>query len=83
MPDEISMAEVELAELREAILADWIVVTSRAGITLRAMQATVSWRVTRPLRLFRLFSNHARETSLADASQLVAVRVASRLGFHR
>ena len=83
MPDETTTAEAELSELREAVLADWIIVTSRAGITLRAMQATVSWRVTRPLRLFRMFSNHAKETSLADASQLAAVRIASRLGLHR
>lgn len=76
-------AEVELVELREAVLEDWIFVTSRVSGALRAMQHTVSWRITRPLRVFRRFSYRAREIGVVDAGQLAAVALARKLGLRR
>ncbi|WP_346233420.1 hypothetical protein [Parafrigoribacterium mesophilum] len=76
-------AEAELVELREAVLDDWIFVTSRVSGALRAMQHTLSWRITRPLRVFRKFSYKAREVGVVDAGQLAAVALARRFGLHR
>ena len=76
-------AEAELAELREAVLDDWIIVTSSLGNTLTAMQNTLSWRITKPLRLCRKFGKKVNQVGLADAGQLAAVAVARKIGLRR
>jgi hypothetical protein len=78
--DENLKLRAELDELREAILEDWIFVTTRNVDAIRAMQRTVSWRVTRPLRLFRSAQRKASEIGYVRASQLAATRVAEKLG---
>jgi hypothetical protein len=83
MASKLSPAEAELVELRQAVLEDWILVTSRAGQTQRAMERTLSWRITRPLRLVRIFSAKAKEIGLPEASQLAAVTLARRLGLSK
>lgn len=86
MTDDVSDAERlqrDLDELREAVLNDWILITSRAGDALRAFQNTFSWRITRPLRVVRRFGYQAREIGFVPASQLAAARLASTLGSRR
>ncbi len=78
--DETAQLRAELDELREAVLEDWILVTTRNVDAIRAMQRTVSWRVTRPLRIFRVFQRKASEVGYVRAGQLAAVRVAEMLG---
>lgn len=73
-------AEVELEQLREAVLDDWLVVTSSVTDYLRDIQQTFSWRVTRPLRRARLLQKKVDEVGVVPAGQLVAVTLAKRLG---
>jgi hypothetical protein len=73
-------ADDELAELRQAVLDDWVVVTTRTSVALHSIQKTVSWRVTRPLRLVRRFQGSVNELGLAAATDLAAASVARRLG---
>jgi hypothetical protein len=72
-------AERDLDELRDAVLDDWLTVTSNVTDALQAIQQTVSWRVTRPLRTAKLFSNKAKEVGVVPAGRLAAVEVARRL----
>lgn len=81
--DQTTRLRAELDELREAVLEDWIVVTTRNFEAIREMQHTVSWRVTRPLRVFRVFQRKAFEIGYARATQLAAQRVAAKLGRDR
>jgi hypothetical protein len=74
-----STTEQQLVELRDAVLDDWILVTSHSTDALRAMQASLSWRVTRPLRVFRTFSFKAREIGVVPTGRLAAHAIASRL----
>ncbi len=80
MEETIRTAEDDLAELRQAVLDDWIVVTTRTAQELQDIQKTVSWRVTRPLRLVRRFQGTAREIGYGAALDLAAGAVARRLG---
>jgi hypothetical protein len=73
-------ARAELEELRQAVLDDWIVVTTRTVGVIEAMQATLSWRVTKPLRLAKRFQLAAQSDGLGVAIDLAAVAVARRLG---
>jgi hypothetical protein len=73
-------AERQLSELRDAVLDDWILITSHSTDALRAMQSTVSWRVTRPLRVVRTYSYKSREIGLASTGRLAAHALASKLG---
>lgn len=80
MSRDESTAEEELAQLREAVLDDWLTVTSDVTDALRDIQQTVSWRVTKPLRAARTFSNKVKEVGVLPASRLAAVEVARRAG---
>ena len=73
-------ARIELEELRQAVLDDWIVVTTRTVGVVEAMQATLSWRVTKPLRVAKRFQRAAQNEGLSVAIDLAAVAVARRLG---
>lgn len=78
--EDSARLEAELEELREAVLEDWILMTTRNVEAIRAMQRTVSWRVTRPLRMFRVFQRKASDLGYIRASQLAAARLAEKLG---
>ncbi|ARC57433.1 hypothetical protein AS850_10130 [Frondihabitans sp. 762G35] len=81
-PDRLdaSSAESDLRELREAVLDDWLRVTSSVTDAVTEIQSTVSWRVTRPLRLTRLMQRKVSEIGVVPASRLAAVALAKRLG---
>jgi hypothetical protein len=70
--------EQELDQLREAVLDDWLIVTSSVTDYLRDMQTTFSWRVTRPLRLVRRYQRRAGEIGVVPAGQLAAVALARK-----
>jgi hypothetical protein len=80
IPATPSTAEADLAELREAVLDDWFRVTSSVTDAVTEIENTLSWRVTRPLRLARTLQRKASEIGVVPASQLAAVAVAKRLG---
>ena len=80
MTEDSARLAQELEELREAVLEDWIVVTTRNVDAIRAMEQSFSWRLTRPLRLFRSAQLRAREIGYVQAGQLVATRLAARAG---
>ena len=73
-------ARMQLEELRQAVLDDWIAVTTRAAGAIEEMQSTVSWRLTKPLRLVKRFQRATQADGLRVAVDLVAVSVARRLG---
>jgi hypothetical protein len=73
-------ADDDLAELRQAVLDDWIIVTTRTSAVLEDITNTVSWRVTKPLRIVRRFQASANELGLVAATDLAAASVARRLG---
>lgn len=73
-------AEEQLEELREAVLNDWVIVTSHSTDALRAMQSTVSWRITRPLRTFRTYTSKSKELGVLPAGRLAAALIARKLG---
>lgn len=75
-----AQSEAELAELRDAVLDDWLVVTTSVTGALHDIQQTVSWKVTKPLRLGRLLQKKVGEVGVVPASQLAAAAVARRLG---
>lgn len=77
---DIARLERELDELREAILDDWLIVTSRSDETVRALQNTLSWRITKPLRLLRAFDLKRRNVGSYSAAKLAAVAIARRFG---
>ena len=73
-------ADDDLAELRQAVLDDWIIVTTRTSVVLENVTNTVSWRVTKPLRMVRRFQGSAKELGLVAAADLAAASIARRLG---
>lgn len=81
--DDGDRVQRDLDELREAVLDDWLVITSSGGDALSALQNSVSWRITRPLRMFRRFEKKMREVGFVPAAQLTAVSLARRLGERR
>jgi hypothetical protein len=78
-PSLASSSEFELRALRDAILNDWIVVTVRSSAALAAMQRSLSWRVTKPLRFIRTLGNVARDRGAGPALESAAVVLARRL----
>jgi hypothetical protein len=77
--DDKRSADDDLVELQQAVLDDWILVTTHAVAALDAIKQTVSWRVTAPLRLARRFGSAANEIGVTAAAELAAVAVARRL----
>ncbi len=73
-------AERRLQDLRDALLDDWLLVTEHLAGTQQQMESSLSWRVTAPLRLVRLFQVKARELGLPAATRLGTAVVARRLG---
>jgi len=73
-------AEQELEQLRDAVLDDWLLVTSAVTDALRDMQQTLSWRVTRPLRRFRTLQRKVESVGIVPAGQLAAAELARRIG---
>ena len=67
-------------ELRQAVLDDWIVVTTRTAGRVEEMTQTFSWRITKPLRLARVFQRTAQDQGLSVARDLTAAAIARRLG---
>lgn len=67
--DRESQLERELAELREAVVDDWLANAAHASEELIAMRQSISWRVTRGLRLVRTFQLKAREVGFANAAR--------------
>ncbi len=76
-------AEAQLEQLREAVLDDWVIVIDRVTRTQREMENTVSWRVTKPLRLIRLFQRKAADVGTLAAARIAADSLRNRWGSRR
>jgi hypothetical protein len=76
---EVNDAERELDELRRAVLEDWLALTDETAGELTRMRATLSWRITAPLRSAARFRNGVARHGLAQATRLSAVEIARRL----
>lgn len=76
---DVTDAERELEELRRAVLEDWLVLTDETAGELVRMRATLSWRVTAPLRSVARFRTGVANHGLAQATRLSAVEIARRL----
>jgi hypothetical protein len=77
--DSNDSAVRDLEELRSAVLEDWVVITSMTAGALAEFQSTLSWRITRPLRLFRRYQIAVERHGFREATELGAVAVAERL----
>lgn len=88
MGDEVDgntdeQVRAQLNELREAVLHDWAtVVESHAGM-IRTMQQSLSWKVTRPLRLARSYQFKVREVGMLNATRIAAEMVVDKVGSRR
>lgn len=71
--------ERELSELQDAVLSDWVTVASHATDALRAMEGTLSWRVTKPLRVVRVLQTKVVQVGPSRAVQIASAQLASRL----
>jgi len=71
--------ERELTELREAVLTDWITVASQVTDTLNSMQQTLSWRITKPLRVVRVLHRKVEQVGTARAVQIARAQLATKL----
>lgn len=78
--DPETAARRDYDELRQAVLDDWIVITTRTAGRVDAMTRTLSWRITAPLRLARVFQRTAKEQGFDVARDLTAAAIARRLG---
>lgn len=83
MTAEADDTEARLNELRDAVLADWVRVTADHAGALRDMQNSLSWRITRPLRLARTYQMKASEAGVLEATRIAAAMVASKVGARR
>ncbi|HEU4849028.1 MAG TPA: hypothetical protein VFS93_01315 [Terrimesophilobacter sp.] len=77
---EDNAAERELVELREAVLDDWLHAIEGVSGEIQKMERTLSWRVTKPLRLARRLGRKTRELGVVPTAQLAAVEIARRVG---
>jgi hypothetical protein len=77
---EDNAAERELAELREAVLDDWLHAIEGVSGEIQKMENSLSWRITRPLRLARVLGRKSRELGILPTVQLAAVELARRVG---
>ncbi len=71
--------ERELTELRDAVLSDWVKVASHATDALWAMEQTVSWRITKPLRAAKLLRNKVRQVGPSRAIRIAGNQLAAKL----
>ncbi|CAN5279829.1 hypothetical protein BH09ACT5_BH09ACT5_14280 [soil metagenome] len=84
MPDTTSGGTTEelerrLAEAEQQSLQYWLeaVTSSTAGsLTVKALQETLSWRITRPLRAVKLVTDKVRETGVRRTAKMIRVRLA-------
>lgn len=83
MTGDVDDAEARLAELCDAVLSDWIRVTAEHAGALRDMQNSLSWRITRPLRLARTYQMKVSEAGVLEATRIAAAMVAARAGARR
>jgi hypothetical protein len=80
---EHETAERELAELRDAVLEDWLHAVQAVSGEVREMERSLSWRITKPLRLARVLGRKTKEVGVVPAAQLAAVELARRVGHRR
>lgn len=71
--------ERDLDDLRDAVLNDWVRITTHSAGAARAMQSSLSWRITRPLRLFRTYQFKAREVGSLEATRLALALVKDKV----
>jgi hypothetical protein len=69
----------DLSELQDAVLSDWVTVASHATNALRAMEGTLSWRVTKPLRVVRILQTKIAQVGPSRAVQIATAQIASRM----
>jgi hypothetical protein len=68
-----------VAEAEEKTLAYWVeavVVSSAGSMTVKELQQSVSWRVTRPLRAAKIVSNNVRTSGVRQTVGMVRIRLA-------
>lgn len=84
MSDDVdAQLRTQLEELREAVLLDWVQVTRHHAGAIRDMQESLSWRITRPLRLVRTYQYKVREVGALNATRIAAEIVVARVGARR
>lgn len=70
----------ELAELRQAVLDDWIAITTQTAWAVAEIKNSTSWRITKPLRMIKRFQGAMRDDGFSVATNLAISAVTRRLG---
>jgi hypothetical protein len=83
----LAEAEAEIARLRRTndalmnqSLNTWLAVVGDEARALALVYSTLSWRVTRPLRLARQLQIKAKEVGISETASVVAARLKRRSG---
>lgn len=83
----LAAAESQIEQLKAAndalmneSLNSWLTVVGDESRILGEVYSTLSWRITRPLRLVRQVQRKVAEVGAAETTSLVAARVKQRLG---
>jgi len=86
----LAEAEAEIERLRRSndalmnqSLNTWLVVVSDEARALSQVYSTVSWRITRPLRVARTVQTKVREVGVTETAAVVAATVKRRLATRR
>jgi len=75
---EIARLQAEIDRRSDDDLRTWIKAVRDEGRMVREMQKTLSWRVTRPLRLARFLQLKVAEIGVAKTSQLAVADLRRR-----
>jgi hypothetical protein len=78
--NEIQRLQAANDALMNESLNTWLAVVGDESRTLAEVYSTLSWRITRPLRLVRQVQRKVADVGAAETTSLVTARVKQRLG---
>jgi hypothetical protein len=87
LSEQLATAQAEIEELRRTndalanqSLNTWLVVVSDEARALSQVYSTLSWRITKPLRLARQVQIKVKEVGVTETAAVVGAGVKRRLG---
>lgn len=87
LSEQLATAQAEIDELRRTndalanqSLNTWLVVVSDEARALSQVYSTLSWRITKPLRMARQVQVKVKEVGVSETAAVVSASVRRRLG---